>query len=571
MYETKLFENGKALLEWAQKNIARAARVADMVGWDGQIRYFPMTNDLGCIFQLEESEDGWNVCEMHMVFLGDFHARADICRISKFYRPDGEFLWHALLSYGGRQPMDFCVVNALQKEKFEKYSQGGNFEMVFSGLGDCLECRNDKGVLRTYRGALVEQARVEKGDPTIDHADLGLSELRVIESVESEEEPALAEFSGVVESCKTVTICGVKCYRMNLMSGPLDDAMTFPWTLLIAARRVAKGYVPRVGDSVHGAAYMFGSFYGDAQARATIYLDEGLQQTAEATRKRVVDKSEFQETVHEALVSTEEARLRGESRAWELLPRWPEDYPEVESFGGGLAKSVAERLPKFVVYSEYRKRIRGYLTPLKEPSRKELNRILDSIDFVIPSAGDLHVFGSVMGAIGIRHFVVDEATGERHLWCALPSRYEVASVLHTNLLIALNAHGEVLRYTFYAGPHRLPRGIDRQITFQSKEDFRRYGSMDEVVEAVDGMTKDDFLIVTGLGPSTMLQAYCDGDADGVRQFTIDWQIHYLPWHFTLRKGTQDQLVAMLKEFERNGIESVETMAQWEWCRMKGNT
>ena len=95
--------------------------------------------------------------------------------------------------------------------------------------------------------------------------------------------------------------------------------------------------------------------------------------------------------------------------------------------------------------------------------------------------------------------------------------------------------------------------------------------MDEVVEAVGEMAKDDFLIVTGFGPSTMLQAYCDGDADGVRQFTIDWQIHYLPWHFTIRNGTQDQLVAMLKEFERNGIESVETMAHWEWCRMKGNT
>ena len=32
MYETKLFENGKALLEWAQKNIARAERNGNGAG-----------------------------------------------------------------------------------------------------------------------------------------------------------------------------------------------------------------------------------------------------------------------------------------------------------------------------------------------------------------------------------------------------------------------------------------------------------------------------------------------------------------------------------------------------------
>lgn len=60
-------------------------------------------------------------------------------------------------------------------------------------------------------------------------------------------------------------------------------------------------------------------------------------------------------------------------------------------------------------------------------------------------------------------------------------------------------------------------------------------------------------------------------ADGVQQFAIEWQIHYLPWQFYVCKGTRDQLVAMLEEFDKHGIEPVETMARWKWCKMKGNT
>ena len=46
---------------------------------------------------------------------------------------------------------------------------------------------------------------------------------------------------------------------------------------------------------------------------------------------------------------------------------------------------------------------------------------------------------------------------------------------------------------------------------------------------------------------------------------------HLPWQFYICKGTREQLVAMLEEFDKHGIESVETMARWKWCKMKGNT
>ena len=572
MYETRLFADGKTFFEWAQKNVHKSTRANDMVGWNGAINYVHLDRDLVLLYQLEKTGKSWNVCGLHMLLWGVQETlRKDVCKISEFYRPEGSVLWHASVVHGGRSPMDFCVTNAFQAEEYEKYSKGGNFTMTFAGLGDYLECMNDKGVVRFYDGNPVEEERARKNDPTIDHADMGFSELRALNPGGRDEEPALAEFSGVVEACKTVKICGVKCYRIRLMSGPHDNPSSFPWSLLVAANRVDDKYVPRVGDSVHGAAYMFGTFHGEAQKEPTVYQDRDMQ--------KIMEKAAAKEPVEEASddgpseTASEKPSDEDIMKGWEWLPRKPEDYPEVKSHGGGLAKSVAKTLPKYVVYSEYRKKIKGELKALKDPSRKELKRILDSIDYVITSKDNLHMFGSVMDAIGIRHFVVDAKTGERHLWCGLPSGFG-REHFHSNLLVALDKDGNVLRYTFYMGDwdwHRLYRGMETQINFHAEKDMRRYDSIGAAIKDIPKMGKDDFIIACCLGHTAMLQAYCDEVVDGVQQFTIEWQIHYLPWQFYISKGTREQLVSMLEEFDRHGIEPVETMARWKWCKMKGNT
>ena len=457
MYETRIFADGETFFEWARKNIAKSTRASEMVGWDGAINYVNLDKDLVLLYQLEKTDGGkgWTVCGLHMLLWGaEETLRKDVCKISEFYRPAGSVLWHASVDYGDRSSLDFCVTNAFQAEGYEKYSRGGNFTMTFAGLGDYLECMNDKGVIRFYEGNPVEEERARKNDPTIDHADIGCSEMRALNPGGRDEEPALAEFSGVVEACKTVKICGVKCYRIRLMSGPPDNPSSFPWSLLVAANRIDGKYVPRVGDSVHGAAYMFGTFHGEAQEEPTVYQDRGLQEIVEkaAAKESVEHASEGKpddgssETVSGK--PSDEEIMKG----WEWLPRKPKDYPVVRAHGGGLAKSVATTLPKYVVYSEYRKRIKGELKALKDPSRKELKRILDSIDYVITSKDNLRMFGSVMDAIGIRHFVVDAKTGERHLWCGLPSGFGREHFL-SNLLVALDKTGMccVTRFTWGTG------------------------------------------------------------------------------------------------------------------------
>lgn len=582
MYEEFLFKDGRAFVELARKKVAVSHRANPMVGWDGAINYVNLAQDLLLIYQLEKDGEAWNVCAMHMLLWGvQDTLRKDICRISKFWHPKANAhwderdvaLWHASVIYGGRTEMNFAVTNAWQEENFAKYTNGGNFEMTFAGIGSWMECLNGKSRIRFYSGNPVEMARRERNDPTIDHEDMDMSELRSLNSVWSDSErPARAEFTGVVESCRMGKICGEKCYRLKLWSGPAGEKASFPWNLLIAASRIDGHYVPRVGDTVHGNAFMFGTFHGEPQEEPTVYLDRDLLDPAE-TGEEVAEDSATESTD----VGMEDGESGGDEshdagvdikEDWEYLPRDPAPYLDVEDHGGGLDSSVAEALPKYVVYGDYRKAMRGTLIQLKSPSRKELKRILDSIDYEIASEGR-RLFAEVFESIGIRHFVKDEETNERHLWCCLPSGFG-REHFHTNLLVALDGNGEVLRYTFYMGAwdwRRLDRGLDLQINFQSRNELKHYPRMTEAVNEIGTMAKDDYLIASELGHTAMVQAYCEDVEDGEQRFIVEWQVHYLPWQFGIRRASAKDLKAMLKEFDANGIEPVETMARWKWCKL----
>ena len=70
MYETRLFPDGKAFIEWAQKNGPKSTRANDMVGWKGAINYIKPDQDLVLLYQLKWENNGWNVSGLHMLLLG---------------------------------------------------------------------------------------------------------------------------------------------------------------------------------------------------------------------------------------------------------------------------------------------------------------------------------------------------------------------------------------------------------------------------------------------------------------------------------------------------------------------
>lgn len=565
MYETYLFSDNRDFLKCAQERVATSKRAKALTGWDGAIHYASLSDDLYLLYQLAKSGDGWAVVDMHMILFGaEKTLRKDVCKVAEFWRPEEAMLWHSAVCYEERTDIPFAVTNAWMGKEYEKYSKGGNFVMTFSGIGSWMECVNNRGTVRFFEGNPVELARQEKNDPTIDHVDVGLSELRSLNSDSDPQVPAGAEFTGIVEECETIRICGVKCYKILLWSGAPGERSSFPWSLLIAEWCIDGHYVPRVGDAIHGHAFMFGTFHGDAQKKPTIVMEDRLPMRKEEPPPDA--------DMAEAADDTEPDEPTDAGKGWKYLPREPADYPQVEDHGGGLLPSVRKRLPKFVVYSDYKKAMKGDLAPLKMPGRKELRRIVDSIDYVLTSDNNRRMFASVMDAIGIRHFVLDRKTGERHLWCCLPSALWPGR-FHTNLLIALDAEGQVLRYTLYMGEwdwHRLAGGLELTTYSFEKKAYKSYGSMSAALRAIPKMKKDDFIIAAEQGHTAMLQAYCADVVDGIQHFAVEWQIHHLVWQFRSTNVNADQVVAMMQEFDASGIEPVQTMARWKWCKMKGN-
>ena len=578
MYDTYLFKDNKKLLKWAMEHTCASRPAKKCVGWEGAVNYVHMSNDLTLLYQLANRSGGLEVVMLHMLLWSERRSlRKDIFNVSKFFKPEGEILWHSAIEYNGRTDIPFLAVNGWMEGEYEKYSDGGCFEMAFSGIAQYLECMNDKGTIRFYDGNPVEMRRKEENNPTIDHADMYLTELRMLNSWHEDggSETAGAEFAGIVEGCRTETICGEKCYIISLWSGPMSESVSFPWTLLVAANRVEGRYVPRVGDMVHGNAFMFGTFYGEKQDQPTVVHERIVPKgyvKDESTKEQGAGTAT--DNLHDADGDKSNASSKEPSddqKDWEWLPRKPATYPKCVHHGGGLHASVKKIHPKFVVYADYIKEMSDELTPVRPPSRMKLRRIIDSIDYVITKQNNLHEFASVFDVIGIRHMVLDRKTGVRHLWCCLPSGV-YKEHYRTNLLIALDENDLVLRYSFHAGDwglSQMTRGMAVSIHFQSSKNLIYYDTIKEAAAHVGEMKKDDYMIAASHGPTTLLQAWCDDvTPDGTQKLLIEWHVHGLPWQFRIKNGTKGQFVAMLDEYDKNGIEAVQTMAKWRWCRME---
>lgn len=569
MYEEEIFKDGKSFLAWSMAAVKESHPMEPYVGWDGDVNGIRVADDLAMLYQLEvNGEAQREVVDMHMLLWGeDRNLRRDVCKVSKFYRPGGAFLWHADLDYTNGQLLPFAVANAWQKGNFEKYSNGGCFEMTFAGLGTHLECYNDRGVVRFFNGNPVEWVRKEKNDPTIDHYDMTFCELRSLNPGGNATFPALAEFTGIVESVSAEFVQGVKCYRIKLWSGWPKERSSFPWKLLVSAARIEGRYVPRTGDFVHGSAIMFGTFQGENQDSPTIcQMPFG---DGEIVGDDVnMETNRCDETAGTETVSVEDD---GEGKDWAWMPRRHQKYPDVQRFAGGLDPEVEMALPKFVTYADYRASVKGDLQEEVLLSRKELKAVLDQILVGGKSKkGKMRqkrAFAGHLDSIGIRHVVKDALTGERHVWCCVPSSYG-GQYTRTHLLAALDADGRVLRYSLHAGDWKMRPSNTMEFTAMSSKANGReteIGTFAEAIAHVGDMIKDDFLVCGSFGPTSMLQAYCDERAeDGVQKFTVEWQVHSVKWQFAAHGITARQLMAMIAAYEEHGIEAVETMTVWKW-------
>jgi hypothetical protein len=486
-------------------------------------------------------------------------CRKDTFRVTPFFKPGKDALWHASVEYGAdRMPLDFVVADAFQDEAFERYSQGGVFEMRFMGLGASLSCLNRKGVIRFWEGLPVARERRDKRAPGIDHADVILDESRSLNPCGDDgKNPAFAEFTSTVEEVESVAICRQPCYRIRLWSGPPEDPAGFPWTLLIAKARVEKGWIPRVGDFVNGIAAMYGTFDGKAEdgAGPTVFQREC---GGEAVPEPPIPKKDLPKAP------------KGKP-SWEYLPRFPKEYPDAPAPRVPLPAFTDEPFKKFVTYPEYRRHLGDRLVPVAPPSRKRLKEIIGEIDHVITTDGNRRVFAPHFDAIGIRHAVRDPATGETHLWLGLPEfRNSRWLECHSGLLVALSPEGQPVRYTIHANDDmKIWRGwYCMSWCPKSGNTEKAHATAEECLELIPAMKKHAYFRLYASCHGSFFQAACIKGGKK-RAFLVEFQIHGVEWQFGAENISEKRLLELSRLFIDGGLPAIENEEPWEQIKIKG--
>ena len=477
--------------------------------------------------------------------------RKDFCRITPFFKPEGGFLWHASLDYGAeRMPLDFVVANAFQGDAFDLCSKGGVFQMRFMGLGESLECMNDKGVIRMWGGKIVARERREKDDPSIDHVDVVFSEARSLNPCgDDKANPAFAEFTSTIENVSPETICGQPCYRIRLWSGPLEEPSSFPWTLLIAKCRVQKGYIPRVGDFVNGIAAMYGTFddkAGDG-AEPTVFQPKG--NPGDWTPEPPISEKDIPKAP------------KGKPET-EWLPRRPKNYPDAPAPRVALPAFTDEPFKKFVTYPEYRRHIGKDLAPVAPPSRKRLREIIAEIDYKYTYVdNERWAFGRIFDAIGVRHAVSDKATGETHLWLCIPL-VDIHYDSHAELMVSVGTAGHVARYTIYSNAGHWAHGeMWCEVNRDGDHDYTIHPTPEAALADIVNIKKGGFVILCAECTGNMFQAICT-QAGSRKRYCAEWLLFGISWCRGKPGLSEKRLLELCRLFLSGGLPAIQNEEPW---------
>lgn len=555
MYDKLLFRSNDELFQYVSENGPKWPVLKEYKGCKTPTPWGRLDDNVSILVSTVRDKGQIVASETHFILRETRKAcRHDFCRVSPFFKVRGKMLWHARLDYcANRRPLDFVVANAFQGERFDRFSKGGVFRMRFMGLGESLECLNNRGVIRFWDGLPVARERRDKSDPTIDHVDMVFSTMRALNSCGDRKSPAFAEFESTIENVSRETICGQPCYRIRLWSGPLDSPAAFPWTLLIAKARVQKGYIPRVGDFVNGIAAMYGTFDEVADGKPTVFEPEFMGGDPEPP------------IPEEDIPKPPAGKPKDE---W--LPRRPMDYPDAPAPRVPLPAFTDEPFKKFVTYPEYRQHLGEKLVPVAPPSRKRLREIINEIDHVITTDGNRRVFAPHFDAIGIRHAVRDPATGETHLWLCIPW-YSRWCERHGDLLVTVSGDGCALRYSIHTGDEMWAHGEWESFTSGFKKGNKRtnFDTPSMALESVPNMKKDDFIILSGQCHGSMLQAACT--RGGQRHaFLVEIQIFGVEWQFFKKCVSEKRLLELCQLFLSGGLAAVENEEPWRHVRMKNS-
>lgn len=558
MYDTFFFRSPEEIFNFFTENVSTWPVLSEYRGRTTPTLLGQLNDNLSMLVATVIKKGEPVASETHFILRETRTAcRKDTFRVLPFFKPPKQSLWHASVDYGSdRAPLPFVVANAFQGKAFDFCSKGGVFQMRFMGLGESLECINDKGVIRFWSGLPVARERRDKNDPAIDHSDMVFDNAKALNPCDDEKAPAFAEFTSAIENVSTETICGQPCFRIRLWSGPLQNPASFPWTLLIAKARVQKGWTPRVGDFVNGIAAIFGTFDHVSEGEPTVFQPEFNPD--QSIREEPIPAKDIPPTPP------------GKPET-EWLPRRPLDYPDAPFPRVSLPVFTDGPLKKFVTYPDYRNRLGDTLVPVPEPSRQHLRTILDEIDHVITTEENRLVFAPHFDAIGIRHAVRNPATGETHLWLELPPVY-LRWDRHADLLVAFGADGHALRYTLHTGDENgswAPGEMYCNIASGEGQTSTVFQTPEEVLSRIPSLAPNACFVLCAQSRGSLFQAICQTGGQR-KSWLAEWQLFGREWQFFKKEIPEKHPLELCRLFLSGGLAAIENEEPWKQVKTTGS-
>ena len=565
MYEDCFFKDGKITWDWLSGNLRKFKRTKPFAGCSQATYYLDLSDDL---YMIAEAGEG-TVEDVHLL-LGSYKApiQESIFKIVPFFKPDSTNLWHSAIDYGGeRSSLPFVPQNGWMEGYHTAFANGGCARMAFAGQGISLNCINNQAMFRLYEGAALELKRREDKNQELQHVDFNMSSLRALNCNNDEDLPALAEFISVIESCSIYQTAGVRCYRLLLWSGPVEDPAGFPWTLHIPHHFVETGYVPRVGDSVNGLAVMYGTFLDQKPLAKPSVCHPTLRGKRKCSNEDTLTTTDEGTSEESNTLKAADGTSQEEvspTKAFEYLPRPLEYYPEAPHPKHQLDAKSLTSLPKYVPYHEYRRLLGDTesLQQIKNISRAKLATLIKEIDVHLNLDFTPALLPYLKHA-GVRHTACNPQTNEQHIWITLPNPRGSETPL-TNLLVTTTPESNVARYTFINSVlDQAPKKHLCTLCPDNDKLSNRPITLRVLLNQLAKIEHDGFLILTGFNQNEFLQARRE-ENNKLTTFLVEWQIYDITWQFNMKGISEKRLAELITLYWHNGLLAIEGEEPWQW-------
>lgn len=232
-----------------------------------------------------------------------------------------------------------------------------------------------------------------------------------------------------------------------------------------------------------------------------------------------------------------------------------------------LCAAVRRELPYYVTYPEFVALVSDGLKPCSLPDKNDVLRVCKMI-----TAGNDFLAVTWMKDVKKAwrktlepRLAFESAKGDVHYWwCWVKSAKGWNA--GTYLVLAVDAIGRLLRYTFYsdgAMSDDVRRFYIRFHNAARQEEEIRFHKEEELISGIRRMSmKEDNMICCEECRDEYIQASRNSDGS----FYVEYQLYHMPWQLKCDKVSVEEFVRLVRLYYAGGVPAIANECKWTCCK-----